>query len=744
MTAVSNIATPLGPSESFMLRDLARSALTPEDFPVRPQPLIPIDGAERYRIYFARDGYWQDRYNRTDRKYLGPTGVPTELFWPQPIGDFANAAQTASVEGAKKALLFHLTTGVPAVGLHSCHGWTEHTQESEEGLDDVDKAPTQLRSRLRAALASTKFHIVLLDGDWQSNRNVGSALATYAMELGDLGVRVRAVDLRGFGGYDDWFVKRYGPDRASWPGKETVLRELLRLPQVDIAALATSQRFMLGTLDRFNRGHTDFTERGHATQWLRLIGPGNVLYLTDCGRWAFWRNGRWVLSTGQPIEEVNELARYYLRKPLELEDVAASLTGKDDKQRALLAEAEALAKQGHRMSSVAARKNVLADVASRARQQASLSDFDADPNVLAVAGGAVVDLRTGDIRREVQGDKILQRCSASYNGTEPTGPGADRMRRFIDEITASAHGRPDREMATWLQRRIGASLRGRCQLGALELWIGEGANGKSVLADVLSRALGDYAATLPVGVLLSQCDKRSAEAASPFLMKAVNKRFVVVSETKDTDHLDLPKVKVLTGINDKVALRGNYQAGGEYPVTWTVVMLTNSLPNIPQSDEAIWDRLAPTPFRCRWRRQGIDDTALPPADLDLSHQWVSDADAQAWILWWAIQGSILYEEHGLPLKPAAVSQLSADYRNEQDLLGRWIQKRYRLEEGTRCESTAVYHDFLRFTEEEGHRAEWKKNLFTRRLRQRFPSVTTVESNGRMLYEGLAKISGGKF
>ena len=94
MNTVTNILNPLAASEQFMLRDLTRSGLTPDDFPVSPQPLTPIDGVARYRIHYAQDGYWQDRYDRDAPKYLGPKGAPTDLFWPQAMGVFTNATST--------------------------------------------------------------------------------------------------------------------------------------------------------------------------------------------------------------------------------------------------------------------------------------------------------------------------------------------------------------------------------------------------------------------------------------------------------------------------------------------------------------------------------------------------------------------------------------------------------------------------------------------------------------------------
>ena len=732
--AATNILSPLVASEAFMLRDLSRSGLIPSDWPIPPQPLLPhADGVPRYRITYPGTEYWQDRYDRGEAKYLGPKGVPTELFFARPLDSFVNAPMTASVEGAKKALLFHATTGIPAVGLHSCNGWKEHGASE----DDLEGPPErQLRVQLRAALASSKVHIVLMDGDWKTNPNVGSALGTFHMELECLGINVLLPDLYGHGGYDDWFVKKYGADCAQWPSPAEVMKAIFALPRIDPSALPLSRSYMLGTQDRFNRGLVDFTDRGRATQWLRLMGLKNVRYLADSKQWAFWSGQRWELQSGPPLEAVNVLSRFYACRAAELTAAAASLVD-SDKRAELDREAEAYSKQAARSSNNAPRKAVLDDVASRAAQKTTLAAFDSDPDLLAVADGKVVNLQDGSVRDELQDDLILNRAAARYTGEEPTGDGAQAMQQFIREITSAAHGVPDLAMMQWLQARLGPALRGRCQLAALEILVGRGANGKSVLADLIQSVLGDYAITLPAATLMSQFDKRSAEAASPFMMKCVNKRVIITSESKDTDHLDVPKVKLLTGVNDKIAMRANYGDAAEYKVTFTIFLLTNSLPNIAQSGEAIWDRLAPMPFRLRWRRQGVDDASLPEADVGLSNRLLNDDSARDWLLWWMIKGGVSYETGGLPPKPASVRALTTDYREEQDVVAHWLfTSTYVLDAEGRVEAKLVYGTFRTWQTEEGARDAWTQRLFTSRLRERFPEISKRESNGKTYYAGL--------
>jgi putative DNA primase/helicase len=313
-------------------------------------------------------------------------------------------------------------------------------------------------------------------------------------------------------------------------------------------------------------------------------------------------------------------------------------------------------------------------------------------------------------------------------------------------VTAHEHGRPAADRERWAQCRLGAALAGRNQLEALEVLTGSGANGKSVLSKLIQNALGDYSTTIGAGVLLSAGSKRDPEAASPLMMMTVGKRIVFLSESGDTDYFDETKLKLLTG-NDYIAARGMYQEGSRYASTFTLVLLTNSVPNLNKLDMATIDRMALFEFRCRWQREGAvvqEEVGLPQADTWFRDKAPHDMGALQWMLWWLVQGSMEYWRTGLAPKPADVQQQVQDYIERQDTLMKWLsdpESMYGLSpnglEGGSTKVSAVYQDYSEWCRREGHANPGRTELLTSRLLARFKGqVDTGKSNGSRVYKGI--------
>ena len=724
-------------SRGLMTRDLAKSELRPEDFAKvglpEPRPVLVADGeVNRYKLFYTPT-YSKLRWDRADDKYTGPKGVsvPRPLLRVAPDGgkDY-NEKFTATVEGLKKSVKFTLSTGIDSLAIDSC--W-------DFGMSTGDDEVKQLNNDVLAILDPTKTHLHLIDSDWEDpSKDVGKAVAVASLLYDDLGITAHFPDLGASAdgkrrGYDDWYVVTFGHWEET-PSRKQVVDALLRLPAIPVAMLDITKSMALGTSNRFNRSYVDLTDRGNASLFLRMIRPQNVRYLTDEDKWVFWLNGRWEKYDGVPMEKANEVARHYLRRASSLHRLAekAEAGGNTDKAKALRNEAVEIQKWAtSKCSSTPGRKAFLEDASTRPYIQVTRNDFDVDPNLLGVAGGMVVDLRTGEVRDERQEDMLLLHAPTAYTGDEPQGESVDRFKRALREIMGRSHGVLDPANEHYVVMRMGASLRGYCSLDALEIWTGEGANGKSVLASITTATLGEdngYSANVPASVILSLAKDRDAEAPNPHMWKCVGKRHVFMAETKDTAYLNEPVVKQVTG-GDKFTARPLYKDGGSYTPTFTMFLLCNDMPNVASGDKAFWDRIGPLPFLCRWRRPNRVDgehttdpteIGLPEGDLWLRDEAKGDAKVRAWWLWRLIQAGVEWEKNGKRLGevPTRVLEALEDYKAEQDKYGRWMRdERWEfvpLVSGERTLSRELYANYSRWTQESGAGSE-KDNIFARRF-----------------------------
>jgi len=109
------------------------------------------------------------------------------------------------------------------------------------------------------------------------------------------------------------------------------------------------------------------------------------------------------------------------------------------------------------------------------------------------------------------------------------------------------------------------------------IWIGNGSNGKSLIADLMGLALGDYAkCDARPQIITDKSNKKSADGATSSLMGLESKRFVFMEEGDANDKINTSTMKAYTGTL-KHSGRGLYKSSDisvEIPATWGIT--TNS------------------------------------------------------------------------------------------------------------------------------------------------------------------------
>jgi P4 family phage/plasmid primase-like protien len=732
--------------KSYMLEDLAKSGLMPSDFPFGVEDLgLNDDGQARYKINITPD-YWKIKIDRKENKYVGPKGVvpPVASF-----GNFHNARIVATVEGYKKALLFHITTGIPTFCLDGCWAFGEFISENE------DVRAKDLHTDILVRLTPGQDHIVVFDGDWATNDQVRLAQATYRMLLEEQGAKTRFKDLGVVNekrlGYDDWFVATYGGDRDKWPDRDTLLMVLVRdVPAVPAEELlGGNQAFMLTSIDRFSTEYLDLNDRGAASLLIKLLGAENFKYIVDDNRWVQWNGRRWEMLGDAPFQLVNYVAQYHLKRAAAYDAAARRLAEDKDrgpqmKRRA----AEHKAFGGGHCSSTTGRGLILRDIAkSRPEVHAWSHEFDAQPWLLGVANG-VVDLRTGKLRAEEQSDMILRHCPIEYSEEEPDSLAEGHcVRTFLQEIMGRGHGVLDQELHDYFQRRMGAALFGANMLQSFEIWTGVAANGKSALANIIQGALGKtkhggYSCATNPNVIMGTMKQRDAESSTPFLVLLKGARMVFAAETKDTQVFNDALIKQVTG-GEEIQARGNYQEGGSFTVAFNFFLLTNHIPNCTGLDTAMLDRLVVIPFDVRWKRPDKIDIDPSEKDLPLGDAWWAlEAHAHPtvlrYMLWWLVSGAVKWRAEGLGPAPERVASQLRKYVENNDRLGAWLAEcNWVFDPVGETLSGDLYRSYRNYTQETGG-FPVNNMAFSHRLLAQYPMHLSkvVKGGGKNYIRGI--------
>lgn len=417
------------------------------------------------------------------------------------------------------------------------------------------------------------------------------------------------------------------------------------------------------------------TDTGNARRLERLHGA-DLRFSHSLGRWFVWNGCRWSEDTsGEIMRRAKTVSADLFREASEeLDD--------DDARRRI-------AKFGFASQSERSLKAMISLARSEGRVPVDHEDFDADPLLLNTPRG-IVDLTAG---------KLLPHDRAAMC-SKVTGGGFDPDARSELWESCLETWLPDPSVREFMQRAVGLSLIGEIREHIVILMLGVGANGKSVFIEAVRHALGDYAMQTPTETLITNRDTGIPNDVA----RLRGARFVSASESEENKRLSEAKIKSMTG-GDRLTARHMRGEWFDFQPQFTLFIGTNHRPTIRGTDDGIWRRIALVPF----------DIQIPEdqRDPELPRKLRTEAEG---ILSWAVEGTRKYLETGLQI-PGAVRARTAEYRDEEDVIGQFIEDQCELSESAEIPVKRLYEAFCDWAGLNHERA-CTKNEFSRRLKAR--------------------------
>lgn len=301
-------------------------------------------------------------------------------------------------------------------------------------------------------------------------------------------------------------------------------------------------------------------------------------------------------------------------------------------------------------------KNMLTEAA--VQKVVELDMLDADPLVINTENGVLRFVVT----EEQDGRRFAELVTGPHDRAQMLSkimpvrwdPGAQcpTFDAFIERI------QPIPEMRRFLQRWLGLSMTGLTGEQKFAFFYGTGANGKSVLMDLILRLMGDYAASAKIESLTGS-NRRGGGDATPDLMQLIGARFVRASEPDEGMRFQEALIKELTG-GEVMLVRALHTNFVEFRPRFKLSISGNHKPEIRGGDDGIWRRVLLVLF----------DIQIPPEERDakLGDKLWAERDG---IFRWLVNGLLEYLELGL-MVPSIVSDATKDYREESDPYGAFL------------------------------------------------------------------------
>ncbi|MEU3795571.1 phage/plasmid primase, P4 family, partial [Streptomyces fructofermentans] len=351
--------------------------------------------------------------------------------------------------------------------------------------------------------------------------------------------------------------------------------------------------------------------------------------------------------------------------------------------------------------------------------------LDGDIYALCTPTG-VVDLKTAELRKP----NPLEDMHSRATSVGPQKMAIPRWESFLqDTFGADERGL---ETTRFLHLLLGYSVTGDVGAQVLPFLYGSGANGKSVLLDVMMQILGDYANAAPPGFLM---EKGKFNEHSTELTELHGRRIVVCSELKPNDKFNEARVKLLTG-GDAITARRMRQNFFTFTPTHKLWLLGNHRPEVGTGGYAFWRRMRLIPFE----RKVPDERKIDNLAAELVR------DEGPGILQWLIEGAQRYLSVRDPLNgPVSVRLATQAYEKTEDHIGRFISEHCvtgrsgRLNTDLRVEQKLLYETYTRWCSDESIRPATSRTFAGRiRLEVGLSSPTDmIKNNDKKLYPGIA-------
>jgi putative DNA primase/helicase len=429
----------------------------------------------------------------------------------------------------------------------------------------------------------------------------------------------------------------------------------------------------LGNAERFADQHRDYAR--YVSQWKK---------------WIFYDGKRWSPSADDQVRKLahKTVKRFYA----------------DAVKESDIEKAKKLAQWG----AASCRSSAISAMLKEASALLSI-----DPSVLDInqwlfnCDNVTIDIRTMTARPHNRLDYITKITPVIYDPHVGSPLYEKTLRRCLPESSIS-----------YLQRFFGYCLTGSTIEQMVNIWWGDGANGKTTILTPPTNVLGDYAQiTRPETLMTKRNDGIPSDVA-----KLKGARFVVAAEGEDGHRLAESAIKQWTG-GDKIQARALYQDWFEFIPEFKILLCTNHKPIIIGTDHAIWRRIRLVPF----------NVTIPDSEQDKNLPAKLNQELSG-ILNWMLAGAEKWLSEGLGC-PDEVAEATANYQSEQSVINIFMEGCCIVRADAMVEAGMLFKHFDQWRTNEGHR-KITQTKFGTMLTQLGFEKGRLPGLGRMFYRGI--------
>jgi P4 family phage/plasmid primase-like protien len=284
----------------------------------------------------------------------------------------------------------------------------------------------------------------------------------------------------------------------------------------------------------------------------------------------------------------------------------------------------------------------------------------------------VYDLLTNTFRKTKKDDFINLTVGYAY---DPSASSAE-VHDFLNKVL------PDQSVREYVLKKFSECLNGDIPNTNFLMFIGDGANGKSQLLNLMKLAMGEFGEKVEVTLLTRK--RNNANEANTEKIKLLNKRYAFLSEPEDGEKINIGLLKELTG-SEEIVARGLYQDSLSFVMEAKLFLACNELPEIKGEDNALWRRIRVIDFPSRFVENPVEANEFKIDKTLPSRMRVDIAFRQTFM-------NILLRYYNEDvIEPNVVKLRTNEYRNENSNMVAWFDENLEAKQGSVIALKDIYN-----------------------------------------------------
>jgi P4 family phage/plasmid primase-like protien len=315
-------------------------------------------------------------------------------------------------------------------------------------------------------------------------------------------------------------------------------------------------------------------------------------------------------------------------------------------------------------------------------------------NYLLGCNNCIIDIENKCHRKGKHDDYISKTTNIDY---KPLSYYQQKQQHVIDAINKfMSELFPDETLKEYMWQHLSSTLLGTNENQTINMYTGSGANGKSMLVDLMSKVLGQYKGTVPITLITQK--RTTLGGTSSEIFQLIGVRYAVMQEPSIGDELNEGILKELTG-GDPIQCRELFQTSTIFIPQFKLAVATNKLPGLKARDDGSWRRMRVVEFKSKFTKNPYNDPQFPIDQYP--HQFPIDTKlSEKFDMWAPVMLSMLTEYafkfQGKVHDCDAVMTASNKYREEQNVYLEYMNERIIREptiSGSRLKITVINDDF---------------------------------------------------